>query len=293
VPPSHPSTDRPRDLLVAGHLNVDRFLRVARFPAADRTVPVIASRSELGGTAALIALSAARRGVAVGMVSRIGPDFPPAFTERLRNARIDLRGVERVPGGSTPTCYIVEDRRGGQRTLIDQGPMGDARDAARPGAWLREYAWIHLGTGDPTYQLALARAARRAGLRVAVDPAQEIFYRWAPRPFARLLGAAELLFGNAAEIDRAADLARVRGVTGLLERVPMIVRTEGRKGATAFSRAGPVHVPAARVGSVRTVVGAGDAFRGGFYAAWFEGVALVGCLRAGVRAAASRIAGRE
>jgi nucleoside kinase len=292
VPVSSPVPERPRDLLISGHLNVDRFLRVADFPAPDRTVPVLAGRAELGGTAALIALSAAERGVSVGLVSRVGADFPREFLSRFQSARIDLRGVETVPGRSTPTCYIVEDRRGGQRTLIDQGPMGRVPPGARAGPWISEYAWLHLGTGDPAFQLRLAGQARRAGLKIAIDPAQEIFYRWTPSLFRRLLAQAELLFGNEAEIGQAATLASARGPRGLLETVPLLVRTEGSKGATAISRAGTVHVPARRVRSVRTVVGAGDAFRGGFYSAWFRGAPLRACLVEGTRASARRIAGR-
>jgi nucleoside kinase len=283
--------DRPRDIVVAGHVNVDRFLRVEAFPAPDRTVPVAANRVALGGTASLIALSAARLGVRVGLIARIGADFPPRFREELREAGVDVRGLERVAGAGSPTCYIVEDRRGEQRTLIDQGAMASPRRARPPGRWLREYSWIHLGTGDPASQLRLSAAARAMRLKVAVDPAQEIFYRWGAPAFRRLLGPAEILFGNESEIQRAGELVGARTTAGLLERVPLIVRTEGRRGATAFSRAGTVHVPARRPRVVRTVVGAGDAFRGGFYAAWFGGEPLRTCLESGARAAAQRIEG--
>jgi sugar/nucleoside kinase (ribokinase family) len=283
--------DRPRDVVVAGHVNVDRFLRVDRFPESDRTVPVTADRVALGGTAALIAVSAARRGVRAGLIARVGGDFPLAFRRELAKAGVDLRGLEQVAGRGSPTCYIVEDRRGAQRTLIDQGPMGDARGARRPGPWLKEYSWIHLGTGDPRFQLGLASVARARGLHVAADPAQEIFYRWPAAALRRLLASAEILFGNEAEVRHAAELAGARDPAGLLERVPLIVRTEGRRGASAFSRDGTVHVPARRPRVVRTEVGAGDAFRGGFYAAWFEGKPLRACLDSGARAAVRRIEG--
>jgi sugar/nucleoside kinase (ribokinase family) len=279
-------SERPRQLLVSGHVNVDRFLRVRLFPAPDRTVPVEGSRVALGGTATTLARVASGYGVSTGIVARVGDGFPDAFREQLRAASIDVRGLATVRGTSTPTCYIVEDEDGGQRTLIDQGPMGDARRAPLPGRWLGEYSWVHLTTADPAYQLRLARAARRAGLRVAADPAQEIHYRWDARRFGTLLGSAEILFGNRAEIAHAVELAGARDVPGLLEQVPLIVRTEGPDGATGFSREGTVHVPARRPKRVRSVVGAGDAFRGGFYAAWFEGESLADCLSAGTKASA-------
>ena len=107
--------------------------------------------------------------------------------------------------------------------------MDDPRGPRIPRAWLRQHAWVHAGTGAPEYQLRLAETARAEGLRVAVDPAQEIFYRWSSRPFRRLLSTAEILFGNAAEIDRAVRLAGVSDTGRLLEKVPLVVRTEGRR----------------------------------------------------------------
>jgi len=278
--------DRPRELLIAGHVNVDRFLGVREFPAPDRTVPLVSYREALGGTATNLALVATRYGVASGLIARIGDGFPPAFRARLASSGIDLRGLELVRGTPTPTCFIVEDEEGRQRTLIDQGPMGDARGARLPGPWLKEYAWLHLTTGDPDFQIRLARRARAAGVRVAVDPAQEIHYRWDRPRFDALLAGAEALFGNRSEIDHATELVGGTEPSSLLERVPLVVRTEGARGVTAFSRSGTVHVAAVRPARNVSAVGAGEAFRGGFYAGWFEGEPLRKALIGGTRAAA-------
>lgn len=279
-------SERPRDLLVSGHVNVDRFLQVDAYPERDRTVPVRANRSELGGTAANLARVAAGFGVATGVVAVVGEEFPDRFERLLRSAGVDLRGLTRVAGVPTPTCFIVEDRRGTQRTLIDQGPMRDRARAPLPGAWLAEYAWLHVTTGDPSFQLRLAGRARAQGLRVAADPAQEIHYRWDARRFRALLRESEVLFGNRSEVAQASRYVGVGAPEGLLEHVPLVVRTEGRGGATAFARNGTVHVPAVRPRVRRSEVGAGDAFRGGFYAAWFAGRPLRDCLGAGVRSSA-------
>ncbi len=290
-PMDGPEDERPRDLLVSGHVNIDRFLRVDRFPEPDRTVPVRGSRAELGGTAANIARVAASYGVACGLLARVGDGWRAEYAHLLEASRIDVRGLELVDRISTPTCYIVEDGRGRQRTLIDQGAMGDRVPPYRAPSWFREYRWVHLTTGPVDRQLAVAREAHRNGLRVAADPAQEIFYRWDPPSFRRLLRESELLFGNRDELARGQALVGGRTIADLLERVPTIVRTEGGRGATAFTRAGTYHVPSRRPRRVRTAVGAGDAFRGGFYAAWFEGEPMPGCLTAGTRAAVAWIEG--
>ncbi len=287
------ATERPRDLLVSGHVNLDRFLSIDSFPGPDRTVPVRAHRLELGGTATNLARVAARLGVATGLVARVGDGFPQEFLDDLERRGIDVRGVEMVRGSPTPTCYILEDRDRGQRTLIDQGVMEHTPRAKLPSRVLREYAWLHLTTADPDFQLRLLREARRAGLRVAADPAQEIHYRWDRTSFRRLLRGSEVLFGNRSEIDRAVEFVAGRRPQDLLSFVPLVVRTEGPLGASGFSRAGSVHVSTVRPTRVRTLVGAGDAFRGGFYAAWFAGQPLVRCLAAGTRSGARWIEGRR
>jgi sugar/nucleoside kinase (ribokinase family) len=287
------SRERTRDLAVAGHVNVDRRLRIPRFPGPDRTVPVSSVRNELGGTAANLALVAARHGVSVGLLSRVGDGFPEEHRRQLERAGIDLGGLRRVRGRSTPTCYILEDSQGAQRTLIDQGPMAEAGPYPVPRRWLRRYSWLHVSTGPPAFQLRLAEFARRDGLRVAADPAQEIFYRWTPSGLRRLLSLSEILFGNRAEIAHAALLTGRSGASDLTELVPSVIRTEGSNGASAFTRVGTVHAPGKGPRSVRSIVGAGDAFRGGFYAAYFSGEILARALAAGNRTAANWIEGRR
>jgi sugar/nucleoside kinase (ribokinase family) len=291
----HPAAvpDRAVDLVVVGHLNLDILLEVGRLPGRDRTVPALSRRLQLGGTAANLALAAARWGVRTALVSRVGPDYPAEFEQRLRAAGIDLRGVERVAGVSSSACVIVHDARGDQFTVIDQGPMASPPDPRGPEPVLVDAARVHLTTGDPGYLRALQRRARARGIPVAVDPAQEIHYRWSPKQLAPYVADAEAMFGNEAELARAARLLRVGSVRALTTRVPLVVLTRGARGSRAYFRGGQVDAPAVRVRGRIDPTGAGDAFRGGFYAGWFAGEPLGHCLRAGSRAAATWLTERR
>lgn len=280
-------SERGVDLLVVGHTNVDHFLHVPHLPSRDRTVPISRQEQRLGGTAANIARVAAGYGVRVGLVSRVGADFPAPFLRQLRDEHLDLSCFEVVSGAFSPCAYIVEDGRGGQVTLMDQGPMGDERNAPLPTSLLEPTGWVHLTTGDPRFQLKVARAARSRGSRLAADPAQEIHYRWTGPALKELLTASELLFGNRAEIQQALKLLRLRRPSALLDLVPLVVVTTGSAGAFALTRHGRVEVPAVPAAGAGRVTGAGDAFRGGFYSAWFVGEPLRACLVAGTRAAAA------
>ena len=279
---------RSRDLLVAGHVVVDRYLGVRRFPPAHRTEPVLSERTVLGGTATNLAIVAARQGLRVGLLSRVGDGFPTEFRRALARERIDVRGLEHVTGTPTPTCTIVEEPAGATRMLFQQGPMGLARGVPA-GSWWRAYRWLHLATGDPRSYVRLARAAKARRQHVTLDPAQEIFYRWDAPTFRSALPSVDLLFGNRAELDLAGRWAGGGTVEGLLAHVPLIVRTEGADGASAFYRGGSLHVRARRPRRRRTYVGAGDAFRGGFYAGWLRGAPLKSCLEDGLREATARI----
>jgi sugar/nucleoside kinase (ribokinase family) len=267
-------------------VNVDRFFRVPHLPSPERTVPLDGMHTALGGPAATIARSASAQGVATGLISRIGADFPSAYWDRLVHEGIDLSGVERVAGARSSSCYIFEDGRGHQTTVIDQGPLGDAAKARLPSALLARTGAVHLTTGDPAYLLRLKADALQRGIRVAVDPSQEIHYRWDARQLRSLVDGAEILFGNREEIRRATTLLGVSSLHALTERVPMVVVTLGRSGSVAYTRAGTVRAATARVGRPQQVTGAGDSFRGGFYAAWLQGATLPRVLAAGNAAAA-------
>ncbi|MCI4336047.1 MAG: PfkB family carbohydrate kinase [Thermoplasmata archaeon] len=283
---------RPR-LAVVGHVNLDYHVAVAVLPDRDRTVAVRDRHTELGGTATNLSLAARRAGVPVSLVSRVGSDFPVAYRRQLTAAGIDLRGLETVRGAATPSCIIVHDDHGAQMTFIDQGPMGDASGARVPSAALGSCRWMHLGTGDPEYLLRLQRWARAHSVPVALDPAQEIHYRWTPKSLGAGLSHAELLFGNQAEMEQAAVLAEVDSIDQLTEVVPTVIVTRGRHGADGYFRGGHVHAPARRIPALADPTGAGDAFRGGFYAGWLGGAPLRKCLEDGNRSAGTWLTARQ
>lgn len=280
------SIARPRrDLLVVGHLNLDHEMGVDELPGPDRTVPVRSRRVFLGGTAGNIARWAARTGLRVELASFVGEDLPDEFRALLRREKVGISGVRVRKGELTPACWIARDRAGEQVTLIDQGAMGST--AREPLPHLDGVGWVHLTTGDPRYQLRLAREARRRHIPISFDPAQEIHYRWSPAGVREMLGHSSLLFANLHEAEAVAQAMGIRSPAELTEVVPVAVVTDGARGATAYTRRGEVHAPAVRVRRPAGVTGAGDAFRGAFYSGWLTGLTLERSLARGARAAAS------
>lgn len=283
------SAGAPLDLLVAGHLNLDAEVRVPHLPGNDRTVPVLGRRESLGGTAANISRWASHLGVRTALAAFVGPDLPPRFLQRLKRDGVETADVVVRKGEFTPVCWIFEDGKGGQTTVIDQGAMRSTKTEGLPVRSLRRARLVHITTGDPVFQLRLARTARRAGKIVAFDPAQEVHYRWDRKGLEELLGLSEIFFGNEQEYVRARHLIRAGSPEEFLAHVPLAVVTRGKRGARAYTRSGTIDVPAAPIRQFHRVTGAGDSFRGGFYRAWFAGEPLPTCLTWGSATAASLV----
>lgn len=66
-------------------------------------------------------------------------------------------------------------------------------------------------------------------------------------------------------------------LTDLRARVQNVIVTHGEKGSTIYAADEVVKIPAASISSVVDPTGAGDAFRGGFFAAKLAGLAWEQC----------------
>ena len=289
IPPSPPLRRGTLDLLVVGHTNRDVIVWLDRLPGRDRTVPALEREERLGGTAANIARWAVHLGVRGALASFVGPDFPRSFREILAREGVGTRELQVREREFTPTCWIFEEKGGGQCTVIDQGAMEGTRSLPLPEHSLRRCALVHLATGEPDYQLRVAERARELGCPVTFDPAQEIRYRWRAQGLRRMLRRTEILFANEKELGLLMSRAGFGSPQELVGEVPLLLVTRGARGARAYTREGRLDLPAHRVRTLYRVTGAGDAFRGGFYAGWFRGESLRESLDTGLRAAARAI----
>jgi ribokinase len=270
------------ELLVVGHLNLDHEMEVPSLPGMDRTSPVLNRQVFIGGPAGNIARWSAKLGLKVALSSFVGKDFPEEYMQLLRNEGVDVSRVSVRKGFLTPACWIARDREGRQVTMIDQAAMEGTGSQPLPD--LEGIGWVHLATGDPRYQLKVARAARKLKIPVACDPAQEIHYRWSSGELRELFSMSEIFFGNLSELSAATEKLGLDRSEDIVKMVPLAVVTMGARGACAFSRRGTFRCPSARVKRARGVTGAGDAFRGGFYSGWLHGERLEKCLKMGAEA---------
>lgn len=280
-------------LAVCGHSNLDVLLRVKDLPRAGQSTPVLQRRVVRGGNGSNIASHAASLGVPVRLWSRVGDDFPPEWRTDLEALGVDVSHLAVASGTATPTCFVFTDAMDRQCFAIDGGPM-TAMAQAPPGPDLvKDLApggWLHVATGDPLAYAPVVDAARRAGVQVALDPGQEMSFRYDARALAGLLSWCDAFFVNEAELRVAGSLLGKSGPEEMLEHVPLLVVTRGAKGASLYRRGQKsLHAPAPAVDRLADPTGAGDAFRAGWYAALHAGHALEEALRWGQAAGAAKV----
>ncbi len=248
----------PRRLLVIGDV-IDDIIVMPVEPIRDNTDTTANIQKTLGGSASNVAAWAAHSGAEVGFVGCVNDE------DVQRNlANFSTFSVEAtLQTSSKPTGSIVVLVDGESRSMLtDRGANQDLSLAAvisrvpeRGIVYLSGYALLGKRPEDVGN---LVRAAHAASALVAIDPGSTGYIAdYGVSAYRELLLLADVLFPNREE----ADLLAVVG------QVPLVVVTDGPRGATAHWRDGS---QVSQVGVETRLVdptGAGDAFCGAFLAA--------------------------
>ncbi|HSB73537.1 MAG TPA: ribokinase [Candidatus Methylomirabilis sp.] len=271
------------DICVVGGINMDLVVPVPHIPRPGETVQGGEVARFPGGKGSNQAVAASRLGAAVAMVGQVGVDaFGGELLASLRAARVETAGVRRVTGGATGVA------------LISVAPSGENAIVVAPGvnmAWderaLEDVERAVAGCGllvlnlevSPPVIARAVRAARRAGVRVLLNPAPH--RKGDEGCFGELdcfvpnQVEAALFAGREPEAVRDwADIGRRLCALG----PRTVILTLGAEGALV-ARAGEVTpVPGFRVPVVDTTA-AGDAFVGGLAVAMLRGDPLPEAVR--------------
>jgi ribokinase len=251
---------------VFGHTNVDHITLVPKFPPMNQSIQIEGFEHLWGGTAANVAIVAARLGTPTALASFVGQGFPSQFLEHLRESGLDLTDLTMVDAYPTPECFIFSDGDENQMAFVIQGPMEVADELELQTYSIGSADIVHLATGNPIYHMRVAEEARRLGKKVCFDPGQELHYKWDDTTFKRMLDLSDMLFLNHAELRRALKYTKMAKPRDLLNFVDTLVLTRGREGSVMRTVDERIDVPMVPATVVADTTGAGDAFRGGYYA---------------------------
>jgi ribokinase len=272
-------------ITVVGSLNMDLVARTPRIPQPGETIIGSDFHTVPGGKGANQAVAAARLGVQVSMVGRVGRDtFAGPLLDNLAAAGVDHTFVTQDPEAATGVALIVVDDAGQNSIVVASG--ANARltptdvDEAKTAIAGAETLLLQLESPLETVTRA-AEVARAHGVTVILNPAPA---RSLP---AELLSLVDVLIPNESETalltglpvgDRAQTEAAAAALLDL--GVGTVILTLGERGALLAREDGAEVFAAFEVTPVDTTA-AGDAFVGGFAVALAEGRALAEAVRWG------------
>ena len=252
---------------------------------------------EMGGSANIFACQAAKLGLRVAVLGRVGDDaYGRVALQRLQESGVDTRYVT-VDSQLKTGLGLALCRNDGDRAILTYGgslnavyPADVSDDFLRAGRHLH-YCSYFLQTNLLPHAPALLRRARGLGLTVSLDTNWDPANRWTG--VREAIAAADLFFPNEQEALaiaaalRAEDILPVShaaGATPLEEAVaqlaafgPTIALKRGAEGALVATATGSFMAPVEPVERVVDAIGAGDSFDAGFVAAWLSGLPLPEC----------------
>lgn len=265
---------------MVGDLVEDVVVRLDRPIEVATDTPARIERRR-GGSAANVAVAAARAGCPVRFIGRVGDDaLADQLVDELTDVEVDVR-VQRG-GGRTGTVVVLVGVDG-ERTMLPDRAVAVELGPLDPD-WLSGVTWLHV----PAYSLCaepIASSTRAAVAhvratwgRVSVDVSSAGVVRaYGEERFAALLGelAPDVVFANE---DEAALVAGVG--------FPLLVVKHGPEPVELRRPRGHCEVVAIEpVPGAPDTTGAGDAFAGGFLAATLAGADPAAAVGAGAQAA--------
>jgi sugar/nucleoside kinase (ribokinase family) len=270
-------------LLSAGEAFQDLvFVGLPRLPAPGEEIRTETFSETVGGGAVITAVAAARLGVNVTLASGLSE---PAV-RRLRAERVRVTNLRKAGERHAVTVALST---GGERAFVTFDGV-NMRLASRLGPVLRatRASHVHLAL-YPRETAAWARrvaALRRRGITSSWDFGWNDVLAQDPGLTA-LIDALDVVFVNASEAALYAGEPRLEAALPFWRaRRPLVVIKRGAQGCLALGPHGKLEAPAPTVKVVDTT-GAGDAFNGGFLAAWLRGRPLRQGLEQGNRMGAA------
>ena len=272
-------------VVVVGSINVDQVVRIERQPGPGETVSNATIELHSGGKGANQAVAAARCGVRVAMVGRVGDDpNGRAQCAALADDTLDVSFVTVTDGAPTGLAIVMVTPDGENSIIVAPGANRFLTpadiDAAEP---------VVAGARVLVTQLEIPLNAVERAVALAGDGCIVVLNC---APFSALpssvLSSTTILVVNEVEaallaecptgtLDEAFHAAS--RIVGMGPRAAVV--TLGPLGAVVVGAHERAHVPANRVPAIDTT-GAGDAFVGALSAALSEGSEILDAVRFGV-----------
>ncbi|MEX1019974.1 MAG: carbohydrate kinase family protein [Litorilinea sp.] len=226
---------------------------------------------ERGGVAANIAYTMKLLGDDPLIMATVGYDFGD-YRRWLEEQGLRTEQIIEIKDVLTATFFVSTDLDHNQIANFYTGAMGYAKEYSLASQKLTDAELVLISPNDPVAMLNFARECQEMGIAYAYDPSQQIARLSADDLETSVPGAAYLLCNEY-------ELAMVRNKTGwsedaIKEKVGALVLTLGKKGSVIYAQGETYEIPVATPDAIEDPTGAGDAYRGGFFAARGAGLDL-------------------
>jgi adenosine kinase len=220
-----------------------------------------------GGIAPNIAYTLALLGEKPRLFATVGEDFVE-YRAWLEKFGVDTEFAMVVPGKYTASFFATTDRVNAQIASFYPGAMADAAILS-----LKDVSWrpdlVVISPTDPSAMMKHAAECRELGIPYLYDPSQQVL-RLEGEEIARDMDGAHFLFCNDYEFGLILKKTGL-DLNGILKQVDILVVTKGAEGAVIYVNGQEIVVPVAPEERIIDPTGVGDAFRGGFLAAYAHG----------------------
>jgi adenosine kinase len=231
-----------------------------------------------GGVAANIAYTMRLLGGDPVIMATVGNDFGD-YRGWLESQGLTTEQIIEVPDELTATFFVSTDLEQNQIANFYAGAMNHARHYSLASRGLQDARLVIISPNDPVAMLNYARECKQLNIPFAYDPSQQIARLSREDLHESIPGAAYLLCNEY-------ELAMVQSKTGwslneIRSQVGMLVLTLGKKGSALYWGDEEIAVPVAQLERMEDPTGAGDAYRGGFFAALVAGLPPAVCGKIG------------
>ncbi len=266
------------------------FSGLERLPEPGEEVRTDHFTSTIGGGAVITAVAAARRGLRVTVMSAL----TDAAVARLKGEKVAVRNLRKPgePGAISAALSTSTERSfvtfNGSNAKLEPRLARELNAIASSTSARGRPDHIHLAfyPHDCATWTHIVSRLRLRGITTSWD------FGWnepltTDRGLTTLLDALDFVFVNEMEaMLYTGELTLTDAITHWRRRSSIVIVKLGPDGSVWVSPKGDIHRGAPRVKVVDTT-GAGDAFNGGFLAAWLRGGTPTQCLAAGNAAGAA------
>jgi sugar/nucleoside kinase (ribokinase family) len=262
------------DIASVGHLCIDSIF------LPNRQVPF----TVLGGSAAYVSFAARRLESRVAVISKVGADFPEAYSWWLGQESIDLSRVTKVESAKSTRFELRYSSDLSDRVLVSKSraPPITVDELSSP----LKASVVHIApiAGEVTYDVveklkgcADVLSFDPQGLVRSFDENGTV----SPCPLAdkRMLELVKIYKSSLSEIRAVTGIAELSSAIKAVHDcgVEVVIVTLGAKGSVLSADGAIYDVPACVSDRIVDPTGAGDAFMGGFLAEYVNGRNLLRC----------------